>query len=221
MPMTTNPQEGKVKIMKGFTYEFENSYEKLETYEWDNVWWEHANVTGAARALYIGDSISCGTRRIATEVAEEKIYFDGFGTSKAVDNPYFAESVRSFARQQGERDVVFFNNGLHGWHLDDKTEYPERYEELVKFLVEEFEGTPVAIVLTTAVADPVRDARVVERNKAAIAIAEKYGLPVVDLYSIVKDNMGLLVGDGVHLRPEGYRLLATELVARAKEWVQV
>ena len=91
----------------------------------------------------------------------------------------------------------------------------------MKFLVGEFEGTSVAIVLTTAVADPVRDARVVERNKAACAIAKKYGLPVVDLYSIVKDNMGLLVGDGVHLRPEGYRLLATELVARAKEWVQV
>ena len=205
--------------MSGFTYEFENNYEKLETYEWDNVWWEHANEAGAARALYIGDSISCGTRRIATEVAENKIYFDGFGTSKAVDNPYFADSVRSFARQQGNRGVVFFNNGLHGWHLDDKTEYPKFYEELVKFLVEEFKGTPVEIVLTTAVADPERNARVVERNAAACAIAEKYGLATVDFYSIVKGNMELLIGDGVHLKSEGYRLLAAELVKRAKEVV--
>ena len=89
--------------MSEFTYEAANSESRLETYEFDNVWWEHANTKGTPRVLYIGDSISCGTRRKATEVAENKIFFDGFGTSKALDNPYFADSIRMFAKQQGER----------------------------------------------------------------------------------------------------------------------
>ena len=49
-----------------FTYETKNITKKLETLEWDNVWWEQtANVT-TTRILYIGDSISCGTRRLIT-----------------------------------------------------------------------------------------------------------------------------------------------------------
>lgn len=205
--------------MKNFTYEFENNPEKLETYEWDNVWWEHANARNLPRVLYIGDSISCGTRRIATQTANEKIYFDGFGTSKAVDNPYFAQSVRLFAHQQGERSVVLFNNGLHGWHLDDSTEYAEAYENIIRFLLDEFKDTPVLLLLTTSVADKERDARVVTRNRVVSELAEKYNLATVDLYSIVKNNPELLVGDGVHLKPEGYRLLAEELVKQVNQLI--
>ena len=74
--------------MSNFTYEFNNRSQSLEKFEWDNVWWEQADVTGVPRVLYIGDSISCATRHVATEAAEGKIFFDEFGTSKAVDNPY-------------------------------------------------------------------------------------------------------------------------------------
>ena len=37
-------------------------------------------------------------------------------------------SVKLFAQQESRRDAVVFNNGLHGWHLDDSTEYAEHYE---------------------------------------------------------------------------------------------
>ena len=60
--------------MSNFTYEREERKEKLETWEWDNVWFEHPNDNEAKRVLYIGDSISCGTRRIATEQTDSKIY---------------------------------------------------------------------------------------------------------------------------------------------------
>ena len=89
--------------MSSFTYETENRCERLETYEWDNVWWEHADTEGVPRVLYIGDSISCATRRTATGAAGETIFFDGFGTSKALDNPYFADSIRLF---RGSREAV-------------------------------------------------------------------------------------------------------------------
>ena len=199
--------------MSDFTYEFNNRSQSLEKFEWDNVWWEQADVTGVPRVLYIGDSISCATRRVATAAAEGKIFFDGFGTSKAVDNPYFSESVRLFAQQQGEREVIIFNNGLHGWHLDDDTEYIQYYEQLVKFLLSEFGATPIVLILTTAIADEKRNARVVKRNNAVVKLAAAYNLSVVDLYSVVNEHRELLSPDGVHLIPEGYKLLASALLS--------
>ena len=203
--------------MSKFTYEFEKRTEALETYEWDNVWWDHANTENVPRVLYIGDSISCATRIAATKAAENEIFFDGFGTSKAVDNPYFFESVCLFARQQGTREAVMFNNGLHGWHLDDETEYPKAYEELLKRFLKEFEGVPMLILLTTHVSDPERDARVQVRNKMVKAIAEKYNLPTVDFYAITKENEHTISGDGVHLTQDGYKLLAEAVVKKIRE----
>ncbi len=198
--------------MSDFTYAFEDRKTNLETYEWDNVWWEHAGTTDTPRVLYIGDSISCATRRHATEISGNTLFFDGFGTSKAVDNPYFAASLHLFAAQERERAVILFNNGLHGWHMDDEGAYREHYEALVQFLLKEFDGTPVVLLLTTAVADAERDARVVVRNRVVSSLAKTYGLPVLDLYSLTDAHRDLLSPDGVHLTQEGYRLLAKTLV---------
>ena len=154
-----------------FTFQSESNGLALEDLEWDNTWWEQAPDKSLPRVLYIGDSISCGTRRQATFAAESKILFDGFGSSKALDNPYFEDSLRLFAKQQGYRQAVLFNNGLHGWHLEDSGSYAEYYLKTLRFLKAEFKNTPVAVVLTTAVADPIRNDRVKERNKAAVSAA--------------------------------------------------
>ena len=52
-----------------FTFQSKRDANVLEMYEWDNTWWEQAPDTDRKRVLYIGDSISCGIRRIATEVS--------------------------------------------------------------------------------------------------------------------------------------------------------
>ena len=206
--------------MTDMTYEFENRKEKLEKYEWDNIWWECASTKGVPRVLYIGDSISCSTRRIATVTAERKIFFDGFATSKALDNPYYTDSLYLFAQQQGERKVVLFNNGLHGWHLDDESEYSKEYEKMICFLLREFEGTPILLVLTTHVANEERDARVRERNCVVCRLAEKYGLPVIDFYSVTKEHSEFLEADGVHFLKEGYQLLADILVEQMRKIIK-
>ncbi len=203
--------------MSRFTYEYEKQNQALETFEWDNTWWDHANVEGVPRVLYIGDSISCATRIASTSEANNEIFFDGFGTSKALDNPYFKESVRLFALQQGKREAVLFNNGLHGWHLNDETEYKEEYEKMIVFLLEEFKETPLILLLTTSVSDKERDKRVEVRNKAVCELAEKYNLPVLDFYSIVKNQGENVFSDGVHLKPEGYSLLAKEIVKKIRQ----
>lgn len=202
--------------MTSFTYEFENKKTSLERYEWDNVWWERNDLTDRDRILYIGDSISCATRRFATMESNESILFDGVGTSKSIDNPYFESLIKSFAMQQGNRKAIIFNNGLHGWHLDDTTEYREHYEKMVKFLLSEFKGVPIFIVLTTAVEDRERNDRVIIRNEVAQSVAKEYSLKVIDLYSITNEHRDLLSSDGVHLVEEGYKLLAKEIVEKVK-----
>ena len=202
--------------MSQYTYEFESKNTKLETYEWDNVWWEQTNRNYISRVLYIGDSISCATRGMATSCSEGKILFDGFGTSKALDNPFLFDSIRMFAKQQKYRDVVLFNNGLHGWHLDDDAEYLYYYEQTVKFLLDEFKDTPIIIVLTTSVSDEVREQRVKRRNVVATKIANKYGLSIIDLYSVSAEFSQFRTNDGVHFNADGYRKFAEQIISDLK-----
>lgn len=202
--------------MSDFTYEYEKRKTPLETYEWDNVWWEHTENTEADRILYIGDSISCATRKALNKKGAGRLVCDGFGTSKAVDNPYFADSVRIFAKQQGRRSVTLFNNGLHGFHLSVE-QYAEGVERMVSFLQTEFADTPLVLLLSTHVANGERDAEVCRRNEAVLAIAERHGLGVIDLYAVSLAHADLLSPDGVHFLPEGYDCFAEEILEYLKK----
>lgn len=204
--------------MSNFTYQAK-SYDKYEYFEWDNTWIDHISDKDAKRILYIGDSISCGLRLVATEIAEEKIRFDGFGTSKALDNPYFKDSLRLFAAQQEKRDAVLFNNGLHGWHLEDETDYKSYLEDMLLFLKTEFSKIPFAFVLTTCIADCENTKRVKVRNRVMRELAEKHGVSIIDLFEISKENQHLL-RDGVHFNDEGCKILAQKLVTEVKKLIE-
>ena len=202
--------------MSEFTYENKKTSTPLEKYEWDYPWWEQTGNDEGKRILYIGDSISCGTRTVATKLSENKYLFDGFGSSKGIDNPYFAESVLLFARQQGKREAVLFNNGLHGWHLST-AEYKENYEKMINFLMAEFKNTPLVLLLTTDDRDNAEKQKtIVERNAVVLALAEKYALPVLDLYKISKEHADLHT-DCVHFNPEGYKYIAEAIINKLDE----
>lgn len=199
--------------MDDFTYQRDNYNSKLETYEWDNAWIEQTQKNDKKRVLFIGDSISCGTRRIATAVSGEKYLFDGFGTSKSIDNPFFEDSVKLFYRQENELSAVIFNNGLHGWHLSLE-EYERNYERFIAFLKNTFKDIPVLLVLTTGVEnDEEQNKRVVARNEAVLRLAEKYKLDVIDLYKISQENKAEHTRDGIHFSEKGYTELAKCIVS--------
>ena len=61
-------------------------------------------------------------------------------------------------------------------------------------------------------ADNERDKRVQKRNRVAEDPAKKYDLPVIDLYSVSKENAHLHFSDGIHFLPEGYQLFADEIL---------
>jgi len=201
--------------MSEFTYE-DTCRTPLETFEWDQFWLEHTEDRTSPRVLYIGDSISVPTRAALNGIAAGRMRVDSFATSKAADNPFFAESILSAARQQGHRELILFNNGLHGWHLEDETAYPEKYAAMIRFLKENFPGTPIETVLTTPVANADTAARVCVRNAAVRRIAEEYGCGVTDYHSI-PGIADCLSADGVHMTPEGYQKLAAAAWSRAAE----
>ncbi len=204
--------------MSDFTYESNNTAVELETYEWDNVWWEQAPKQGVTRVLYIGDSISCAIRRKATAVSNNELLFDGFGTSKAVDNPYFLSSVSSFAKQQRERKIIIFNNGLHGWHLTED-EYAEHYKKILVCLIKTYTDSVVSIILTTAITDKKRNERVNARNEKVKQIAKELNLPIIDLNKVSLDNISLIGNDGVHFTDKGYDVMAEFLVNEVRKLV--
>lgn len=198
--------------MDTFTYETQDKYGTYETYEWDNTWIDQAEDNCTNRVFYIGDSISCATRTAATALCGQKILFDGFGTSKALDNPFLKDAIALFAAQLPRMDAILFNNGLHGWHLDDTAEYAPLFEQTISFLRSKFPDTPIMIVLTTRTREEMRIPRILARNTAAVQTAEKFNLPVIDLYTLSEQYEHLLKGDGVHFTPEGYDVIAKTIL---------
>ena len=192
----------------------------LETYDWDNTWIEHSEKSGTPRALYIGDSISLGTRQVINDVAQGSVLFDGFHTSKALDHPYFIDALRLFALQENRRDLILLNNGLHGFHLSDDKQYPITYRAFVKKLLQEYPDTPLALVLTTAAPGISEPERVLRRNEAVQQIAQEMRLPVADLYT-ASLNCGMYLPDGLHFTPEGYRMLARVILDSARSILKV
>ena len=179
-----------------------------EPFEWDHSWIEQTHREDGKRVLYIGDSISRAIRQLATAASEQKLLFDGFATSKALDNPFFQVSLALFGKQLPRIDLILFNNGLHGWHLDDGAEYPRLYEAMVLFLRREFPGIPLVLALTTSVREPQKNQRVLKRNDAVRKIARAYDLPVLDLNVLSAKLSDLHCSDGIHFEQEGYQKLA-------------
>ena len=208
--------------MPDYTYETAPRISRLETYEWEDIWWDHAPDTEGKRILIIGDSISCGTRRAASKLEGRSVFIDAFGTSKAVDNPEFYRLIDYFAAANHAYEAVYFNNGLHGWHLSEE-EYAPLLTKVAEYIKARFAPKKFFIVLTT----PTRKSgntelfseqneRVKARNAAAAETAKAVGAEVIDFYSLIENRPELYTQDGVHLVNEGYELLARAIVGAAQ-----
>ncbi len=199
-----------------FTYEKDALATKLETYEWDNVWWEKANDKESPRALYIGDSISCGIRGQLNKLFGEKLRIDGFGTSKGIDNPWFKDAISNFGKQSQNKKIVMFNNGLHGWHLSTE-QYGKYYAEMAEFLIKEFDGLKIVLLTSTPTTEEGRRELITERNEKVFEVAKKYSLPVIDIYSF---SNGLeQKKDGVHFIEESYARIAEHLASELEKMI--
>ena len=190
----------------GNTYISGEYHFPLEEKEWTQVWLDEAMDTQTPRILLVGDSIFNGVIRNIIHMVDGTLLFDSFCSSKAVDNPYLLEELEVFMKQQRHREVIIFNNGLHGWHLKDETEYAKGYEGILSHLKEKFPDTPIVVSLTTAIKDE-HLPRVLVRNEIARQVAKKCQCPIMDLFAESQKHEQLMIDDGIHFQEIGYQKL--------------
>ena len=192
------------------TYNSYDSVEQLEQYEWDRIWVQNARDKNSSRLVMIGDSITVGIMETLNDHIRWQWPTDSYTSSKAVDNQYLIPAIRLFIAQEPHRNAIVFNNGLHGWHLNDDTEFAEHYEKTVAFLRSEFPNTPLFLSLCTHLLNEERNNRVLVRNKVIRSVAKKFNLPIIDLYSVTEKNPKLFQKDGVHF--SNYKPLCQEVL---------
>ncbi len=89
---------------------------------------------------------------MVTRELNETLYIDGLGTSKALDNAFYPALIDYVICQQGESEILQFNNGLPGWHLAAE-EYRYHYRKIIEYIMEQYSEKRIILALTT----PVRD----------------------------------------------------------------
>lgn len=191
-----------------------------ERYEWIHSWCDEATENDLPRLLLIGDSICNGYQGEAREMLRGVAYVDYIASSYSLDNPFLSHLLTEMAKNS-RYDLIFFNNGLHGYHLSARS-YRSRYAKLLSKLLAT--GARVIPVTTTSVykngkerLDTSWKKKCAERNAAARELAEGHGLPVCDLHAVCEGiPYAHRSPDGFHYTGEGYRALAEEIVKTAK-----
>lgn len=197
----------------------------LENIEWSQYWAENTS-RDKKRVLLVGDSISVGYRSEVHKRLEGSAYVTAVSTSKGIDNPNLIREIDFYAHaEEFEYEAIHFNNGLHGFHLDDDG-YRKGYESLIAYFKKQYPSVRLILALSTPVTlkdaptmlDPKNDI-VLRRNAIVCELAEKYHLETNDLYSCVVGRAELSAGDGFHYKKEGYDRLAEQIVSvlNAKE----
>ena len=178
------------------------------------------------KLLLIGDSIRMGyDRYVAMALQEQALVFTPDENCRFAAYTYYALGDWEHRLRFGaDVDVVHWNVGLHDvirFHTDDVMTPPEVYayylDRIVHRLRDLYPGARQVFALTTPVRDEKytepwfsrKDADVQTINRAARRVMEQNGIPVNDLYAVVKSRDPDGIFDGaVHYNFEGSRLLA-------------
>jgi hypothetical protein len=178
-----------------------------ENIEWISIRWHNAPDTDMRRGLLVGDSIVVGHGSQVHELLKDKICVDYFATAKHVtDEDYIDELEFMLAKRNYE--LIMFNNGLHGFDIEDDL-YAPALEELLSMLKSKTprlvwrNSTPVLDKEDLTKFNEERNPRVIRRNSDAAKIAEELGLQIIDLYTPMAENKKLFSEDAVHYTPEG------------------
>ncbi len=195
-----------------------------ETFEWSNIWCDHANDASLPRVLLIGDSISVGYSPVVTDLLQGKVFVDRLGTSRSINDPVLAKETMIRLDEFRYR-IIHFNNGLHGWHLPDPVYATAlcEYTELLQRLGQGAKlvwasSTPVTVTNKPDTIDEEKNPQLLRRNARAAEIMGARGIPVDDLYQTVLGKADLRSPDGYHYNGEGQKVLGkavAEAIAKA------
>ena len=180
---------------------------------------EIQDVPALPRVLLIGDSISIGyTEPVRVELTNKanvhRIPENGAATIVGVKNLDKWLGTLKW-------DVIHFNFGLHDLRLDDgKHQVPlPDYETNLRTIVQRLQKSGARLIwaTTTPVPDadvkpPRRSADVIAYNAAAARIMTESGIPIDDLYELVKPRLAeLQLPANVHYTLPGYNVLGHQV----------
>lgn len=187
-----------------------------ENIEWISIRWHNAPDTTMPRVLLVGDSIVAGHGTRTHELMKEELCVDFFATAKHVTDVEYMEELL-FMMSRRKYDLILFNNGLHGFDIEDDL-YKPALKEVLATLKEKTPrlcwrtSTPILDKENLEEFNAERTPRVLRRNEDAAAVAEELGLPILDLYTPMAENKKLFCPDAVHYSEEGQQTQA-QLIA--------
>lgn len=192
-------------------YELKNTSRERESIEWTITYSFHTERNDLPRVLLIGDSICHGYSSKVNQKLDGKCNVTYWASSKCVtDKDYFREL--DFILDGYKFDIVSFNNGLHSL-FTDREEWKAAYRSAVEFIQAKCPNAKVYLTLSTPVENEENNERCIELNLPVKAIAEEKLLPVIDLYSPIKEFENEKPwSDGVHFKEE-YVELQSKIVA--------
>ena len=188
----------------------------VERYEWCDFWWEEADDNLKPRVLLIGDSITRSYRPYVNGLLKEKVHVDMLATSRAVDNPALRQEIDYILGQNpGVYQVVPFNNGLHGFHIN-KYDYQMQLEDIILHIKNRIAHNRIILATSTPVLkqeslvepDTCRNPIVLDRNIIVYRLANKYQLEVNDLYAAMAEKSQCRIDDGFHFNINGQQAQA-------------
>jgi len=201
-------------------------FEARECIEWTRTEWDNANSGSLPRVLLIGDSITNHYYPFARDLLKGKVYTDKYVTSKCTIDPFFMKELDLYISEY-PYVCVHFNNGLHGFEgpAEPVQNYIEGYERLLQRVLLYCPNTILATSTPVSLPGELHTlkqeihVKVLERNEAVKALAQRYGLAVNDLFSCVIDFPELHVDDGAHFKDEGSSRLAEQVCAAVGSFI--
>ncbi|MDF2537821.1 MAG: hydrolase family protein [Herbinix sp.] len=199
---------------------------KLEYIEWCDFWIEDQNNKDKPRVLLVGDSITRDYKGPVMELFKSEVTVNVMASSRGMDNEdYYFELGYILNRDRFEYSAIHLNNGLHGNHLL-ADEYESLLDKTVLYIKENSKAAIIIALSTPVYRDDTKyenedNERVLERNKRARKVAERYGLPVNDLYTLSYDKEEMRIGDGFHYNATGSKIQAEQVVEYIKTALQM
>jgi len=194
--------------------------EERETIEWCNIRWENTNDNKRPRVLLIGDSVTLGYSAAVKKLLKGKANVDVLATSKCARDPALLKEI-AYVMEGYKHAVVHFNNGLHGWHLDEK-DYETGLRNMVKEIQKHAKGAKLIWATTTPVPSSTKGVKlnkerngvVLKRNAIASKIMKENNIPIDDLYTLMLDDLENLSASkgNVHYNEKGKERQAEAVV---------
>lgn len=176
-------------------------------------WESHPHIhKSLPQVLLIGDSITEGYYKDVAEDLKGRAYVGYFASSLCVGDPMLPEEIRVILTNY-KFDVIHFNNGMHGAGYSEK-EYAKYFPQYLHTIISNSHGAKLIWATTT----PERmgqdfarftpfNKRIEARNKIADALCRKAGIPIDNLYAVLRHHPEYYSqrGGGVHENTPGQK----------------